>query len=162
MNKDYFKNVCKLTAENSTCSRLQVGAVLVKEDRILSIGYNGVPSGQKHCIDIFKEQFEKTLKDPDPINKFEDWMKLKTIRDIHAEFSEKNEIHAEINCFGYASRFGIATDNCDLYVSISPCCNCAKTIIASGIKRVFYIEKYDRDTTGIEILENNNIECKQI
>jgi len=80
----------------------------------------------------------------------------------HHKFSEKNEIHAEQNAIGFASRNGLSTKDSDLYISVSPCIYCAKLIWAAGIKNVYYIEEYDRSIEGIEFLNENNIKCKEL
>ena len=141
--KNFFVEVLNAAEKNSTCCRLQVAALIVKNDRIISTGWNGVPSGLKHCCDVF---------DTNDVNFMED----------HKHFSEMYEIHAEQNAIAYAARNGIALENCDMYVTYSPCVHCAKIIIASGIKRVFYKIEYDRNTHGIELLKKLNIEIIKI
>jgi len=136
---NYFKNVVNETAKLSTCQSKQVGALLVKDNRILSIGYNGVPSGQKHCNEI----------------KFKD-------REEHHRWSELNEIHAEMNCIAFAAKNGIATKDTTLIVQLSPCINCAKLIVASEIKEVYYSEKYDKDKFGIEFLQNCGVKVYKL
>ncbi|CAM0049879.1 dCMP deaminase [Vibrio phage F86] len=114
-NKQYydlvFLDIAKSFAKKSTCRQKSVGAVIVKNDRIISHGYNGVPSGVEHC------------------NQTESYGDL-----THREWSEIHEIHAEQNAISYAARAGIATDGATMYVTTSPCHTCAKLIVASGIK----------------------------
>ena len=137
---DTFKDILAVVEKNSTCARLKVGALLVKDGRIVSTGWNGAVSGSTHCTSIFnKDNFEG-----------------------HHKFSEERELHAEQNAIAYAARNGIATDGAELYVSISPCSNCAKLIIASGIKRVYYKESYDRSSAGLELLFDSNIDTRNI
>lgn len=131
---DYFFEVCKLTSKLSTCQCKQVGAVLVKDKRILAIGYNGTPAGKPHCNG----------------KKFYD-------REHHHAWSKYNELHAEQNILSFCAKNGIPTNNCILYIALSPCIDCAKIILASGIKGVFYIKEYDKDKTGLEFLKNNDI-----
>lgn len=144
----FFVDITNRTSKLSTCSRKQLGALLVKDKRIISIGYNGVASGQEHC----KDHFEK----------WKVYYSEKNFYDYHGIFSNENEIHAETNCIGYASREGISTKDCTIYVSLSPCTSCAKLIIAAGIKEVFYLELYDRDQLGIKLLDKVGIKCEMV
>jgi dCMP deaminase len=138
---EYFKNVCLETKKLSTCISKQVGAILIREDRIIAIGYNGVPAGEKHCNEIFSFPFD---------------------REEHIKWSSINEYHAEENIFAFCLRNGISTINTEIIISLSPCINCARMIKNSGVKKVFYIDLYDRDQEGIKFLEKNNIPIQQI
>ena len=137
----YFKDVCLETSKLSTCISKQVGAVLVRDNRIVAIGYNGVAKGEKHCNEIFDTTFD---------------------RDEHSAWSKHHEYHAEENLLLFCLREGISTKDCLLFVSLSPCINCAKLIANSGIEKVYYIEEYDRDKTGLKFLEEHNISIVQI
>ena len=148
----YFIDVLNRTAELSTCTAKAVGALLVDDNRIIAIGYNGVSSGKKHCNLIFGPDGNEDKK-----NMFND-----SVRDKHHEWSHINEIHAEENLLGYAARKGIKTEGTIMYVSLSPCIYCAKSIVAHGIKKVLYLCEYDKDKSGIEFLKNNNIEAREI
>jgi len=142
MNKlaEYFKKVTIETGKLSTCVSVQVGAVLVKDKRIVSIGYNGVAPKARHCIDIFGASFD---------------------RDEHHEWSKYNELHAEQNLISFCSKYGIETDGTTLYVTTSPCIDCAKIICAAGIKEVFYIKQYDKES-GLPFLRDNDIVAKKL
>jgi len=157
----YFKDITKLTASKSTCLRLQVGAVLVRENRIVSIGYNGVPHGEKHCNVYFKELYDAG-KTEEKYGNFYEYLNSKEFYRTHGEFSLQNELHGETNCIGWAAKSGVSTNGCELYVTDSPCTNCAKLILTSGIKAVYYNKKYDRDQNGIELLIRNKIICNEI
>ncbi len=134
-----YNDILEVFEKKSTCVRLQVAAIIVSDDRIISTGWNGVPKGHKHCNQIFNATDQATI-DQD-----------------HRTFSEQNEIHAEQNAIAFAARKGIATENCDLYVSVSPCTACAKLIISAGIKNVYYKKLYDRETYGLDLLKQSNI-----
>lgn len=155
MKKDWdltFLQIAKLISEHSTCARVQVGAVLVKDRRIISCGYNGVPSGQLEC----KQHFADTAMGNPDASKYQDkyWL------DVHREFSLKNELHGEQNAIGYAARNGIKTEGATMYLTISPCIQCAKLMIAAGIVKVIYAEKYNRaEDDGLPLLQQNNVEC---
>ena len=122
-----YMRMAKIWGENSYCERRKVGALLVKNQMIISDGYNGTPSG-----------FE---------NKCED--------DNNA--SKPYVLHAEANAITKVARSHNSSDNATLYVTASPCIECAKLIIQSGIKRVVYGEKY-RIMDGVELLERAKIE----
>ncbi len=152
-----FISMAKLVAQQSTCARLKVGAVLVKDNRVISIGFNGVPSGREHCEDHFKKIYEREFADK--YKTLEEFFKSQDFYQIHGAFSNDNELHAEQNALLFAAKSGIATDNSDLYITFSPCVHCAKVIIASGIKRVYFSELYDRSLEGVNLLGKNGIEC---
>lgn len=126
---NYFMSVALLTANNSHAERAKVGAILVNDGRIVASGWNGQPTGFDNCCE------EKIYKD----GKF---VGLKTLPTV---------IHSEANLLTFCSKYGIETNNTALYVTLSPCMNCALLIIQSGIKTVYYHEKY-HDTAGIDLL----------
>lgn len=127
-----FMEMAETVAKRSTCIRVQVGCVIVKDRRVISMGYNGAPSGLIHCNTYFADKSQST----------------------HREFSSKWEVHAEANAIGWAARYGISTEGTTLYTTISPCLSCAKLIIAAGIKNVIYKYEYDRvEDDGRVLLE---------
>lgn len=113
-------------AQRSTCSRLNVGAVIAKDSRIISTGYNGVPAGLPHCEHDGTEE------------------------------SCGKAVHAEANAIAFAARNGISTEGATLYVTHSPCLDCAKLIINAGISTVYYRTPY-RTQDGIELLSKVGI-----
>ena len=146
-----FLRIAEIISEHSTCVRKKVGAILVKEGRILSLGYNGVPSGAEHCN-------EMDWKLPEEGN----WKEVNDciMRDFlteHNRFSQINEIHAEQNCLGYCSRNGISTEGAAMFSTLSPCTFCAKLLLASVIKEIYFDELYDREQEGLGFLINNKI-----
>jgi len=141
--KNYFIDILKRTEKMSTCESTQVSCVIVRDGRIISTGWNGVPAGQEHCNEIYA------------------WGSLPTNNKNHQEWSPLNELHAETNAIGYAAQNGVSTKDATLYTSVSPCIDCAKLIVASGIKEVWYIDEY-RITDGIKFLKNNKMKCEQL
>jgi dCMP deaminase len=109
-------NIASVIALRGTCPRAKVGAVLAKEGRIISTGYNGSPSGTPHCEDAG------------------------CILDKRAKCTRT--VHAELNCICFAAKHGIVTKGATLYVTYAPCLECAKAIINAGIKEVFYLKEY--------------------
>ena len=125
---DYrYLRMARIWAENSYCKRRQVGALVVKDKMIISDGYNGTPSG-----------FENLCEDANNV-------------------TQPYVLHAEANAISKLARSNNNSDGSTLYVTASPCIECSKLIIQSGIKRVVYGEKY-RLEDGINLMKNAGIE----
>ena len=122
-----YIRMAQIWAENSYCKRRQVGAIIVKDKMIISDGYNGTPSG-----------FENICEDDNGLTK-------------------PYVLHAEANAITKIARSGNNSEGATLYVTSSPCIECAKLIIQAGIKRVVYSEEY-RLTDGIDLLRRAGIE----
>lgn len=144
-DQDYLR-IAGIMAEHSSCARVHVGAIIVKDGRIVSTGYNGVPSGMKECREIFTPD---KIKDPSFSTK-------------HHEFAEKFEVHSEQNAIAYLSRNEVNGIGSTMYCTVAPCSNCAKLIVAAGIKEVVYAESYDRDNGGPSLLEKCGVTCRQV
>ena len=160
-----YRKSLKLYEDLSTCARLHVAALLVKDGRILSVGYNGVPSGDHHCKDTFIQMDGKFYIGPfGPPDEFErSRVSEKEWKEKHHEFSEKHEIHAEMNCIAYATKNHVDITGCALIVSISPCIHCAKLILSVGIKQVYYENEYDRSASeGINVLKAHGVSCEKL
>ena len=127
-------------AELSTAERLQVGCVIVKDNTIIGIGYNGMPSGWDNVCETVK---------------FKDFTGTVLMK------SKPEVLHAETNAIAKVSRSSNSTDGADLFVTHAPCLECAKLIYQSGINSVFYRDTY-RSEEGIKFLEKCNVEVKQI
>lgn len=121
----YFMDVAERTAQLSYANRLKVGAVAVRDKRIILVGYNGTPPDQDNVC----EQNGKTLP---------------------------HVLHAEENLILSAMRFGIGLPGCSIFITHSPCINCARLIYGSGISSVYYKTLY-HDDTGIRFLSMVNI-----
>lgn len=157
---ELFKDISNKVSTKSSCIRYNVGALLVKENRIVSIGYNGVPKNKTHCKTYFIKKYKKSKSKK--YLTFKDYLESQEFYEEHGKFSVDNEIHSETNCIGYCAQAGVSTKGCILYVTDSPCTSCAKLIIAAGIKAVYYNLKYDRDERGISLLNENKIKCEMI
>jgi dCMP deaminase len=120
-----------LYAELSTARRLKVGALIVKDDRIISIGYNGMPSGWDNNCELELE--DGTIK------------------------TKPEVLHAETNAIAKLARSVESGLDADLFVTHSPCLDCAKLIYQAGIRRVYYATNY-RDDSGINFLQASNVE----
>jgi dCMP deaminase len=134
----YFMQIAQLVASRSTCMRRQVGAVIVKDKQILSTGYNGSPSGLRHCGEV------GCLREA-----------------LNIQPGERTEIcravHAEQNALLQAARHGVAIEGADMYTSVQPCVLCTKMIINAGIKRVIYASPYP-DPMALDMVEESGLE----
>ena len=124
-----YMRMARIWAENSYCKRRQVGALLVKDKTIISDGYNGTPSG-----------FPNVCEDDN-------------------DTTFPYVLHAEANAIAKVAQSNNSSDGATLYVTASPCIECAKLIIQAGIKRVVYSEKY-RLTDGIDLLERAGVKVE--
>ena len=131
----YFMIQAAILASRSTCNRLSVGAVLVRDKRIIAGGYNGSVSGDAHCID------EGCY-----------------LRDGHCV----RTIHAEMNAILQCAKFGISTDGASLYVTDFPCLQCTKSLLQAGIKEINYIRNYHNDEYAMKLIKLKNIRLNQI
>ena len=145
-----FLKIAQEYASHSTCSRKHVGALIVKDGRIVSTGYNGTPKGFENCKDKFKN-----------INWKEQSLDSLLSKDHH-NFSEKYEVHAEQNALITLIHNGTNCENATLYTTLSPCSTCAKMIAQAGIKRVVYGEEYDRSLDGVQLLRDMGIEVDYV
>ncbi|RKZ23224.1 cytidine deaminase [bacterium] len=139
---EYFMEITELVAKRSTCLRRKVGAVVVKDKRILTTGYNGPPTGLKHC-----DELGGCLRD-----------KLGIPSGERMELSRA--VHAEQNAIIQAAKYGISIDGATIYVTNHPCFICAKMLINAGIKRIVYKEGYP-DEFAKEILKEAGIKVEQ-
>ena len=126
-------------SELSHARRLHVGAIVVKDDRIISIGYNGMPTGWTNdCEDIVQHSDNTTS--------------LKTKPEV---------LHAETNALAKLARSTESGLDADMFITHSPCLDCAKLIYQSGIRRVWYGNEY-RDSTGTEFLRKSGVEVTKL
>ena len=163
MKSSTFMQIAYLVSQESKCVSWKVGAVIAKNGRIISTGYNGSPAGGVNCCDHAAEQ-NWTVGTYNPVPPHINRVTLKAeCRDLHSKWSAHNEIHAELNAILYAARNGTAIEGATMYVTLSPCNNCTKAIAQSGIKQLVYSETYDRSEEGWEkILIDAGVEVYQI
>jgi dCMP deaminase len=130
---EYFMTLAVIASSRSTCLRGCIGAVLVKDNRVLSTGYNGSPAGQPHCLDVGCLQDERGKGC------------LRTV-------------HAEQNAIAWAARHGISLAGCTCYLSsYTPCLACANLLVQVGCQRVVYRTLY-RDERALTVLRDADIE----
>lgn len=138
----YFMEIARIVSKRSTCKRRNVGAVAVKDKRILSTGYNGAPTGLSHCLDsgCLRER-------------------------LNIASGERHELcrglHAEQNAIIQAAYHGISINGSDIYSTHLPCSICMKMIINAGIQRVFYLDGYS-DDLAIELVNESGIFLKKL
>ena len=139
---EYFLEISRLVAKRSTCLRRKIGALVVKDRRILATGYNGTPSGIKHCSEV--GCLREKLKIPS---------------------GERHELcrglHAEQNVLLQASLHGVSLKNSVMYVTNQPCIICAKMIINAGIKEVVMADHYP-DPMALEFLREAKIKVRKV
>ena len=134
---DYFLNMARLASLRGTCKRRQVGCILVdSNNHVVATGYNGVPKGFVHCLD-------NPCKGADAPS--------------GTRLNECKAVHAEMNALLQLT----SVDTLTAYVTVTPCFDCAKLMIQSGINRVVYLDQY-RDTGGIDLLCKANIDVSQV
>lgn len=134
---EYFMKLASEVATRTTCLRRAVGAVIVKERRILATGYNGVPTGLRHCnvVGCLRQQ-------------------------LNVPSGQRNEIcrglHAEQNAILQAARYGINIEGASIYINTQPCVVCAKMLINAGIKEIIYQNPYP-DELAMDLLKESDI-----
>lgn len=123
---EYFKNIIKVTKSRSSCKRLQVGCVIVKDNRIISQGYNGFLPNCPH-------------------------------ESIIVNNHEIATVHAEMNAICDCANRGVCCKDAVIYITHYPCINCCKAILASGIKKIYYIEDYKNDDNVEKLCNYKNV-----
>jgi dCMP deaminase len=116
-----YINIAKEISKLSHCERSKVGAIIVKDDNVVSFGYNGTPTGVDNCCE-------------------------------RGGVTVLEVIHAEMNAILKAAKVGYSVNGATLYITLSPCIECSKLILQSGIKKVVYLEEY-RKTDGLQFLK---------
>ncbi|MBP1080742.1 MULTISPECIES: ComE operon protein 2 [Bacillus] len=131
----YFMAQSHLLALRSTCTRLEVGATIVRDKRIIAGGYNGSIAGGVHCID------EGCY-----------------VIDSHCV----RTIHAEMNAILQCAKFGVPTEGAEMYVTHFPCLPCCKSIIQAGIRRLYYAKNYKNHQYAVELFQQANVKVEQV
>jgi dCMP deaminase len=130
---DVFMKTAFLFAGESKCVSHHVGAVAVKDKRIIAVGYNGTPPGLPNCDEHFNG--------------------LHFDREEHYRWSKDNEIHAEMNVLSFSAKNDVNINGADLYVTISPCNDCLKNLTMAGIRIIYYLYLYDKVELNSELLK---------
>ena len=134
-----YMDVAERFAKLSSAKRLQVGAIVVKDDRIISIGYNGMPAGWTNECENYIQLSDDTIT-------------TKTKPEV---------IHAEANAIAKLAKGNESGDGSSMFLTHAPCIDCAKQVYTAGIKKVYYRNSY-RDTQGVDFLEKCGVEVVNI
>jgi len=147
-----YNNIAHEVAKMSHARRLQVGVVIVKDDRVISMGYNGMPAGwENNC-----ENVESTFDERDTYHST-DWKFNDEDKKYYRLKTKPEVLHAESNAIAKLAKSSDSGLGADIFVTHAPCMECAKLIFQSGIRRVFYSENY-RDDSGIKFLKQSGVE----
>ena len=136
---EYFMEIAEIVKTRSTCLRRQVGAVIVKDNRIITTGYNGAPSGLRHCTEIGGCERAR----------------------LNIPSGQRHELcralHAEQNAIIQAAKIGVSTEGATIYITLQPCVICAKMLVNARIKRIVFSGEYP-DELSKAILEEADVE----
>lgn len=156
----------KRVAELSYARRLQVGAVIVKDDTVISYGYNGMPAGwDNNCEDTVLDPGAGGWLAPeefDSMYPFEGkfWINGQEVDARYGLKTKPEVLHAESNAISKLAKSSNSGIGADIFITHAPCMECAKLVYQSGIRRVFYSENY-RDSSGVEFLKKSGVEVEQ-
>jgi dCMP deaminase len=139
----YFMNIAHVAAERSSCSRRHVAAVIVKDKRVISTGYNGTPRGVKNCDDGGCPRCNSDVASGHGLD-------------------ECLCCHAEENSIVQAACHGISINEASIYTTYSPCLLCAKMIINAGIKEVIFHQRYSIDSTSSQLLNDAGVTLRPV
>ena len=158
---DYYMDVAERTSKLSSAIRIQVGAVIVKDNRILSYGYNGMPTGWDNTCENKDYMSGDAGGWLSPEEIYERWPLEEYSKEYESNrryrLVTKDEVlHAESNCISKVSGSTESSEGATLFVTTAPCIHCAKMIFQSGIKSVFYRDIY-RDEAGVEFLNKGGV-----
>lgn len=131
----YFMLSALFLASRSTCSRAQVGTLLVKDKRIIASGYNGSVHGEEHCDDVGHLMVDNHC--------------IRTV-------------HSEVNAVTQCAKFGVETKDSTVYVTHFPCLNCTKTLIQAGVSEIFYLNDYRVDEYAMKLLTQKGIKLSKL
>jgi dCMP deaminase len=128
---EYFMSIALLASQRSPCNRLHVGSVIVKDNRLISMGYNGFISGAPH---------------------------ISRVKDNH----EQSIIHSEVNAITDCAKRGVSLSGAKIYITHYPCLNCFRSIAASNINEIIYLNNYKNDETVAQLAIDANITVRQL
>ena len=131
----YFMLQSIMLAARSTCTRLHVGAVVVKDGRIIASGYNGSVTGTPHCTEV---------------------------GDLLVDGHCIRAVHAEQNALMQLAKMGIAAEGAEIYVTDFPCVHCTKFLLQAGIKKINYLRNYNNDEFAMSLIEAKNVALQQV
>lgn len=158
-----YGDIAKRVSDLSYAVRLKVGAIIVKDDRIISIGYNGMPSGWDNGC-----EYTEFMPINDPNAKFQDyplvgnfWINGHSVERRYRLKTKPEVLHAERNALDKLAKGSEGGNGATMFITHAPCLECAKSIYGAGINEVFYKEQY-RSTEGIEFLKKCGVKIDQV
>ena len=158
-----YMDVARRFAELSHARRLHVGAIVVKEDRIISIGYNGMPAGWDNDCEYTElmpvNDSTASLDDYPLLGTF--WINGHSVDRRYRLRTKPEVLHAETNAIAKLAKSNDSGDGADIFVTHSPCVECAKLIYQSGIRRLYFGQNY-RDDSGIKFLQKSGVEVIKV
>ena len=158
-----YMDVARRFAELSHARRLHVGAIVVKEDRIISIGYNGMPAGWDNDCEYTElmpvNDSTASLDDYPLLGTF--WINGHSVDRRYRLRTKPEVLHAETNAIAKLAKSNDSGDGADIFVTHSPCVECAKLIYQSGIRRLYFGQNY-RDESGIKFLQKSGVEVIKV
>ncbi len=147
-----YNNIAHEVAKMSHARRLQVGAVIVKDDRVISMGYNGMPAGWENDCEYTETTFDQ--RDTYHSN---DWKFDEDKKQFYRLKTKPEVLHAESNAIAKLAKSNDSGDGADIFITHAPCIECAKLIYQSGIRRVYFNQNY-RDDSGVRFLRQSGVE----
>ena len=149
-----YMEIAGIIAKQSSAKRLQVGAIVVKDDRVISIGYNGMPAGWTNECEkkVYSDISPELMSRPQFLE--EDGTTYYTV-------TKDEVIHAEANAIAKLAKGTESGDGSTMFLTHAPCIHCAKQIFTAGIKKVYYRDTY-RDTNGLEFLGKCGVDIEKI
>lgn len=151
---DAYMDVAERFAKLSSAKRLQVGAIIVKDDRIISIGYNGMPSGWDNNCESKIYANEWSIDN-------NHWEYQEEDGTVYNLVTKVEVIHAEANAIAKLAKGSESGNESTMFLTHAPCIDCAKQIYTTGVKKVFYRNSY-RDSKGVEFLQNCKVEVEKV
>ena len=157
-----YNNIAHEVAKMSHARRLQVGAVIVKDDRVISMGYNGMPAGWDNDCELREYMSIDAGGRLSPVEIIENWpyQEDSTAFQFERRYRLKTRpevLHAESNAVSKLAKSNDSGEGADIFITHAPCMECSKLIFQSGIRRVYYSADY-RDDSGVKFLKQSGVE----
>lgn len=159
---DYYMQVAELTANLSRARRLQVGCVIVKDDNIISFGWNGTPPGRdNNCenVELIPNSEVNEFDQWPFVGKF--WIKGQEVESRYRLVTKPEVLHAEQNALMKLCRTHESSQDASMFLTHVPCMTCAKLIASAGIKNVYYRQQY-RDLDGLALAKDLGVQVHQV